>query len=137
MSTLRRAAATGRIILFQKADCALCLLHPPPKATLMYALCPLHLAFYSKSLWGEPARTSSFFFLLFNKIPPMHYMDEFFFSFFLFFIGRVHASCCVVTCYLWTEARRHERKEMGLVSLTKKREVGPLYHPPCHSGGAA
>lgn len=52
----------------------------------------------------------------------MHYMDELFFPFSLSFIGRVHASCCVVTCYLWTEARRHERKEMGLVSLTKKEK---------------
>ena len=50
MSTLWRMVASGRIILFQSHT--VCpFKSSSTKATLMYALCPLHPAWHSKSLW--------------------------------------------------------------------------------------
>lgn len=50
MSTLWRMVASGRIILFQSQT--VCpFKSSSAKATLMYALCPLHPAWHSKSLW--------------------------------------------------------------------------------------
>lgn len=55
----------------------------------------------------------------FNKISPMHYMDEF--SLLATHLNHVHASSCVDMWYLWTEARQYKSKKMGLVSLTKQK----------------
>lgn len=55
----------------------------------------------------------------FNKISPMHYMDEF--SLLATHLNCVHASRCVDVWYLWTEARKYKSKKMGLVSLTKQK----------------
>lgn len=98
-----------RIILFQsRTVCPF--KSPSTKATLMYALCPSHMTF--KVTLGAQACT-------FNKISPMHYMDEFFLL--ATHLNHVHASSCVDMWYLWTEARQYKSKKMGLVSLTKQK----------------
>lgn len=90
MSTLRRMVASGRIILFQSQT--VCpFKSSSTKATLMYALCPLHPAWHSKSLW-EHKRA-----LLIRFHQCIIWM-----SFFLLatHLNHVHASCCVDVWYL-------------------------------------
>lgn len=111
MSTLWRVVASGRIILFQSQT--VCpFKSSSTKATLIYALCPLHPAWHSKSLW-EHKRA-----LLIRFHQCIIWM-----SFFLLatHLNHVHASCCVDVWYPWTEARRYKSLKMGLVSLTKPK----------------
>lgn len=98
MSTLWRVVASGRIILFQSQT--VCpFKSSSTKATLIYALCPLHPAWHSKSLW-EHKRA-----LLIRFHQCIIWM-----SFFLLatHLNHVHASCCVDVWYPWTEARRYK-----------------------------